>query len=83
MTPREGVTKEISFTRTVRPLLVAPAASVVVQFLFMAMVQRLPPLMLPLVILVAWTWAFSLAAAALFVLPVLRWCREFDGRPCG
>lgn len=62
---------EISFTRTVRPLLVAPAASVVVQFVFMAIFQRLPPLILPFAILVTWTWAFSLAAAAVFVVPVL------------
>lgn len=62
---------EISFTRTVRPLLVAPAASVVVQFVFMAIFQRLPPLVLPFAMIVTWTWAFSLAAAILFVVPVL------------
>jgi len=37
----------------------------------MAVFQRLPPLMLPFVILVAWTWTLSLAAAVVFVVPVL------------
>jgi hypothetical protein len=55
----------------VRPLLLATAASVVVQLPFMAIFQQLPPLTMPFVTGVAWTWALSLGAAVIFAFPLL------------
>ena len=61
--------EDMPFRDIVRPLLIAPAASIAVEILFIALFQQELASGLPFLILV-W-WVLSLAAASLFVLPML------------
>ena len=59
------------FRDTLRPLVIASAAAAVVQILFVVVAQRMRPLGLSLVIAGVWVWILTLAAAVIFVMPIL------------
>jgi len=59
------------FVDTIRPVLVAPAAAAIVYALSEMFVQKSGRMGWGFVIVLAWVWALSLAAAVLFVIPVL------------
>lgn len=61
----------MQFRDTVRPLLIAPAASVGVHVVFATLFQQAGLFGSAFVILMAWVWGLSIAAAVVFVMPVL------------
>lgn len=59
------------FVDTVKPVVVAPVAAAIVYALFEVFVQKTGRMGGGFVIALAWVWALSLAAAVMFVVPVL------------
>jgi hypothetical protein len=66
-----GQTGEIRFQRTIWPLVAAPGGAVIVMAAFDAVSRGSVRPGLEFLIVMAFMWAISLAAAAMFVLPIL------------
>jgi hypothetical protein len=69
------------FVDTIRPLLIAPAAAVLVAALAEVFDQKSGRIGVSFMIVLAWIWVLSLAAAVVFVLPVFAFVSRLREPP--